>query len=171
MKVDLNGIISVKELRGYLFPEESDVEHAVFLVAESSSTDFVVKGYRVLGRSDFDIQSSYHIQIRSETIGELIKEAHELKLSLIEIHSHVEQEEAEFSWSDWLGFEDFVPHIFWRLPGRPYGALVFADKTIDGLYWDNEAFNHKPISSVIDGAEEYFTTKKSTKPQSYGEFQ
>lgn len=171
MRIDLNGIISVKELRKYLFPEESEVEHAVFLFAETSSSDFVVKDYRILGRNDFDIQSSYHIQIRSETIGELIKKAHDLKLSLIEIHSHVEQDKAKFSWSDWKGFEDFVPHIFWRLPGRPYGALVFGNKSIDGLYWDDDAINHMPIKSVIDVSKEYFTTGKSSKPESYDEFQ
>lgn len=81
----------------------------------------------------------------------------------------MDQVKAKFSWSDWYGFQDFVPHIQWRLPGRPYGALVFTQKTFDGLYWKDDFNNHKIIEKVIDGKKTMKATRLSQNNKSYYE--
>lgn len=73
MKVDLNGIISIEEIKGYLFPDDFDTEHAIFLFASHKSSTFLTMDFRVLNPSDFDIQSAYHIQVKTEIVGQLIK--------------------------------------------------------------------------------------------------
>lgn len=87
--------------------------------------------------------------------------------SLIEIHSHVDQVNAKFSWSDWVGFGEFVPHILWRLPGRPYGALVFTNDSFDGLFWDDDVNNPHVIEKVKDDQVAMNSTGLSQKASSY----
>ncbi len=65
----------------------------------------------------------------------IIKRAFDEQASIIEIHSHPYDLPARFSGSDLVGFEDFVPHVWWRLRGAPYSALVFSQTDFDGLVW------------------------------------
>ena len=53
----------------------------------------------------------------------------------LEVHSHLGKYPAEFSGSDYYGFEEFVPHVRWRLKGQPYAAIVFTKKDADGFVW------------------------------------
>ena len=34
-----------------------------------------------------------------------------------------------------IGFAEFVPHVWWRLQGKPYFAVVVTRKNFDGLAW------------------------------------
>lgn len=55
---------------------------------------------------------------------------------LVEAHSHGSLgDPVAFSDLDLRGFDSWVPHVRWRLGGRPYAALVFGSTTIDGLAW------------------------------------
>jgi hypothetical protein len=55
---------------------------------------------------------------------------------LVEAHSHGGfGDPAVFSRLDLEGLADWVPHVRWRLQGRPYGALVFGQTSMDGLAW------------------------------------
>ena len=169
MNIDLNEKLSLAKLRSNLFPTNSDTEHVVFLFAKVKETTFLTLDFIVLQPSDFDYQSSYHINVKSDVISQLIKSAHDTNTSLIEIHSHIDQPKAKFSYSDWSGFEDFVPHILWRLPKRPYGALVFADNSFDGLYWKNSFNEYRSINKIIDGSDVINSTGLSQKPSRYYE--
>lgn len=169
MTVDLNGKISIEELKDYLFPAHSETEHAVFLFATMKKDSFMAIDFKVLEETDFDVQSDYHIQVKPETIASLIKLAHDTRTSLIEIHSHVDQNKAKFSYSDWSGFEDFVPHVLWRLPDRPYAALVFTKETFDGLYWENDMIEPKSIEKIVDKKTIIHSTGLSSKTSGYYE--
>jgi hypothetical protein len=37
--------------------------------------------------------------------------------------------------TDWMGLDQFVPHVWWRLGHRPYVALVFGETTFDAVVW------------------------------------
>lgn len=71
---------------------------------------------------------------------EVIKWAWETDACLIEAHSHGRWFlPVQFSGFDFDQFEDWVPHVRWRLGGRPYAALVTAGDDVDGLAWFGDA--------------------------------
>jgi hypothetical protein len=56
--------------------------------------------------------------------------------ALIEIHSHgAPPWPAAFSRTDLMGLQAVAPHMLWRLPGRPYTAIVVQDQGADALIW------------------------------------
>jgi len=55
-----------------------------------------------------------------------------------------------FSPSDIAGFREFVPHIHWRLKGKPYGAVVVAPASIDAALWEENALR-LPLALNVDG--------------------
>lgn len=84
---------------------------------------------------DYKSRSAFHLWLSDEMRAHVIKRAHDLDAALVEFHSHPGDEPARFSSSDFSGFSEFVPHVLWRLPDRPYSALVFTNTNFDGLVW------------------------------------
>jgi hypothetical protein len=128
------------DMRQHLLPRRSRDEQAAFLYARSNLTpgtslNFEYVRWEALRRGDFDHQSALHLELRDETKARVIKTAHDLQCSLIEFHSHRGTWPAQFSGSDFSGFEEFVPHVLWRLKGKPYAAVVVTASGIDGLAW------------------------------------
>jgi hypothetical protein len=118
----------------------SDVEQAAFLFAEFSETTqsstFVGRELYLVPPEDFDIQSSFHLAMTDEALARLIKRAWDLKLALVEWHSHPRYDgPASFSPSDRFGLRDMVPYVRWRLRGSPYAAVVISDASLDALGW------------------------------------
>lgn len=83
----------------------------------------------------FLVRSRYGFELMDDTRAMVIKHAHDLRASLIEMHSHAGSWPAAFSGSDLIGFAEFVPHVWWRLQGKPYFAVVVTRKSFDGLAW------------------------------------
>lgn len=83
----------------------------------------------------FIIRSPYHFELTEQMRATVIKKAHDLDASIVELHSHKGSRWAEFSESDLFGFQEFVPHVWWRLKGRPYIAVVVSHTSFDGLVW------------------------------------
>lgn len=79
--------------------------------------------------------SEFHLAVDDAVIARVIKRAHDTKLCIVELHSHPFDDGAEFSPSDLAGLDELVPHVRWRLRGRPYAALVVAPDGFDGLAW------------------------------------
>jgi hypothetical protein len=152
------------EMRQHLLPRRSRDEQAGFVYAkpsklEGASLSFEHVQWEPLGRGDFDHQSAFHLELRDETKARVIKTAHDLQCSLIEFHSHRGPWPAQFSGSDFAGFEEFVPHVLWRLKGRPYAAVVVAASGIDGLAWT--ADNTFPLSALLLGTKQLRPTGRS----------
>lgn len=126
-------------VRQHLLPEKAHVEEAAFIYATYTDTT----GSRRLEYCEwwavpadgFASRSANHLELSDTTRGAVIKRAHDLGVCLIEFHSHVGPWPARFSPSDLSGFEDFVPHVFWRLKGRPYAAVVVARTGFDAFVW------------------------------------
>ncbi len=83
----------------------------------------------------FASRSAYHFELADEVRAAVIKRAHDLGASLVEFHSHTGPWPAAFSASDLIGFREFVPHIWWRLKGRPYLAVVVTHAGFDAFAW------------------------------------
>ena len=79
--------------------------------------------------------TDHHFALTDQTRAGVIKRAHDLEASVVEFHSHKGPWPAEFSLTDQIGLQEFVPHIWWRLKGRPYLAVVVTPNDFDGLAW------------------------------------
>lgn len=129
------------EVKRHLFGSHSNCEEAGFLLANmSQNTKGVILeclSWLPIPPDGYVHRSAYYLEMRSETQAKIIKSAHDARAALIEVHSHPTQERACFSWSDLRGFDEFVSHVLWRLPRRPYAAIVMTQESFDGLYWDD----------------------------------
>jgi hypothetical protein len=123
----------------HLLPRRLIAEEAAFAFArwESEPQDQVLRCLEWLPVSQrgFASRSRFHFELSDRTRGFVIKRAHDLGASLVEFHSHDGDWPAAFSVSDLSGLEEFVPHVWWRLKGRPYAAVVVARSSHDGLVW------------------------------------
>lgn len=141
MTVTLDIPLSVyRALRQHLLPENSRLEQGGFLFARCSidavrGPDFQFIDWMPLQRVDYDSQYQDFLELSDAARARVIKRAHDLGASLVEFHSHRSAYPAAFSPSDLHGFEEFVPHVHWRLKGRPYAAVVVAPSGFDGLAW------------------------------------
>lgn len=110
-------------------------EQVVFSYAAHENGALQVTALEVMTNGDIASQSARHVVLTEEVRPRVIKMAWDRNQCLIEAHSHGPRGRAEFSPSDLLGFEEWVPHVRWRLRGRPYVALVVAGNKWDGLVW------------------------------------
>lgn len=125
-------------LRRHLFKRGSKEEEVAFLYLATSLDDadvFDVTAHDLVASDGFEHRSAYHFELSETTQAKVIKRAHDLKACIAEIHCHWFQNRARFSPSDVAGLKEFVPHVRWRLKGRPYFALVFSARSFDGLAW------------------------------------
>jgi hypothetical protein len=140
-------------IRQHLRPKRGNAEEAVFVFAAIEETPLsvdlrLIESYPVPSEG-FDHQSEFYLQLTDEEKAKLIKRAHDLGASLIEIHSHPMQLQAEFSPSDLLGFKEFVPHVRWRLKRRPYAAIVVAQRSFDAMAWIEDGTDPGPLAAIF----------------------
>ena len=119
----------------------SDIEEVAFLAARRAVDSETIEAFDVLtlGSDDFAIQTDYHVRLTDEGRTRVIRWAHDQSAAHVEAHAHRSSSPAQFSPSDMWGLDDWVPHVRWRLPGRPYAALVFGDDSFDALAWMGES--------------------------------
>ena len=160
-----------QDMRWHLLPQWSPEEQAAFVYARANlvlgtSLNFEYVKWEPLARRDFEHQSALHLELSDEAQARVIKTAHDLQCSLIEFHSHRGPWPAQFSGSDFAGFEEFVPHVLWRLKSRPYAAVVVTASDIDGLAWT--ADTTFPVSVLRLGNNEIRPTGRSFNALSEG---
>ena len=125
-------------VRSSLLPEGDEREHAAFLFARPESPGrLVVVDVEPLRADAFDAQTWGYLALRDGALQEMIVRAPRARLALVEAHSHpfAVGPEVVFSPYDCDGLSTTAPQICWRLPGRPYGALVVGQDAYDALYW------------------------------------
>ena len=147
-----------KALWRHLIPRGAHpCEEVAFLFAYTERTGeaivFKLAEWFPVGADGFLLQSGYHLELTDEVRARAIKRAHDLGASLIEAHSHIFHGVTRFSSSDRSGFEEFVPHVWWRLRGRPYMALVVSPSGFDALAWIEDPKKPEYVDGiVVDGA-------------------
>ena len=148
--------VAFQSLMAHLLPRNVRQEQAAFVFAHTERTVrkicFEVTETRLLGPDDFTSQEDDYLAMTDSTRAGLIKQAHDMAASLIEMHSHLGPWPAAFSLADIEGLKETVPHMWWRLDRRPYMALVFARSGFDALVWtDNLTVPQALDGLVVDG--------------------
>ena len=134
-------VVSVPEpiygsVRRHLLPRWHRVEEAAFLYVAPAEDAFEYLEWLPVPASGFRSRSAYHLELEEGMQARVIKRAHDLGASIVEMHSHVGRDQARFSASDLAGFRDSVPHVLWRLKRRPYLAVVMTRTGFDGFVWN-----------------------------------
>jgi len=141
-----------REEAAFLFVSTSrSSERVVFDVLESVN----------LRASDFAQQEGDYLELADDSRARLIKRAHDLGASLVEIHSHPGSSTAGFSYADRLGLSETVPHMWWRLPRRPYLALVVTTGGFDALVWLDDPRVPRQLDGLLAGSRLLRPTNKS----------
>ena len=135
----------------HLLPPGDEREQAAFLFVQEAKTDdqidFEVLDTHLVDRAEFAAQHSDYLELSDKARIRLIKKAHALSASIVELHSHPGPWPAAFSLSDRAGLRETVPHMWWRLKGRPYLAIVVAPTGFDALVW----LDNPRIPRALDG--------------------
>ena len=155
------GMALYRPLDSHLLRQNGPQEQAAFLFCrcEASVTEalFTCFDAMLIQHEQYAIHSAFHLELDDAARAQVIKMAHDQHCSLVEIHSHTGGP-ACFSASDFIGLSEFVPHVWWRLRHRPYGALVVTSQGIDGLAWLESPEQPERVNAVDTGRRILHTT-------------
>ena len=124
-------------------------EQVAFLLAEVDDRRFRAVSLELIVPPDFESRSDYHLSLAEGVGGRLIRIAFQRGLSLVEIHSHGPRGRPKFSPSDRHGFDEWLPHVWWRLKGRPYAAIVKGGDAWDALAWFESPTTPEPVTALL----------------------
>lgn len=158
---DLSFDLSDYELLRQHLRGESSVEQVAFMFCARTSRAEVLRvtSVQLIAPADFEIQTDFHVALADSIRPAVIKRAWDTDTMLAEAHSHVDGDPASFSRSDLAGFREWVPHMLWRLGGRPYLALVFARETFDALVWTESVESPSSLGRIhVDEDGDYTPT-------------
>lgn len=124
-----------EQIRSHLFTGNTEQVAFAFADWDDALKTLRARSIEVIPVGGFAFQSDYHIELDHDEHARVIKAAFAQQACLIEFHSHRSDYPARFSLSDLAGFEEFVPHVRWRLANRPYAAIVWHETSFDGLLW------------------------------------
>jgi hypothetical protein len=113
-------------------------EQLAFLGARASGNSLEVLETLLVGSELLDPTERWHVALSDSGRVAVLAWASQGGFTLIEVHTHGRWFPACFSQTDLRGLADWVPHVMWRLGGRPYAALVVAGDTLDALVWDSK---------------------------------
>jgi hypothetical protein len=139
-------------------PEQAGFFLAAYVV---ETRTFVLRDWRAIPASGFEIRNDYHLTLRDEVGGEAIKWAWDAGACLVEAHSHGPAGAAGFSPSDVWGLDQWVPQVRWRLRRRPYAALVTAGGSFDALAWIDESETPEQITHLAVDGQVYLPTRRT----------
>jgi hypothetical protein len=146
------------EIWEHLLPIGATRESAAFIFAElqegNRSLTLKTQDHFLVGLDGFKAQYNDYIELSDETRISIIKKAHQTNTALIELHSHPfnSARSAAFSLADMSGFEETVPHMWWRLPRRPYAAIVVSPCGFDSLVWLKAPHSPECLTALcVDG--------------------
>lgn len=144
-----------RRLHTHLLPADTEAEQAAFLFAKTAYKRagfcFNVIDHGLIPPDGIEYNSVGYLELTDQTRAQIIKKAHDLEASLVELHSHRLPFPAAFSPTDIDGLREFVPHVWWRLHGRPYLALVIAPTTFDALVWVANERDAQGLDRLIVG--------------------
>lgn len=140
-----------EDLMSHLLPADSSREEAAFMFVttnrQKAQTSFDLIETRKMLPEDFESQMDNYFELKDVARAGLIKRAHDLDASLVELHSHPSPYPAAFSLADNTGLKETVPHMWWRLSKRPYLAIVVAPRGFDALVW----IDNPNVPQALDG--------------------
>ena len=156
-----------EEIEAHLLQKKADSESAGFMFVVPANpggvTNFYVHvDWCPVPSDGFVENSSFHLELTDEFRASVIKRAHDLGASIVEFHSHLGPQPARFSPFDRRGLREFVPHVWWRLRGRPYFAVVFTHTGFDGLAWVKGPEEPQHLDAIVADDGVFEPTKLSS---------
>lgn len=144
-----------RDIRNYLIPKSAHTERVAFIFMTVSrfedSIQLRYKRWYPVKSDEYEYRSLWFVELRDEMRPKMIKMAFDLDASIAELHSHPYPSPARFSPSDLAGLDEFVPHVMWRLKGKPYVAIVFSHSDFDALIWIDDPRNPRQLTEMIVG--------------------
>lgn len=148
-----------QDFRKYLISKKAKSEGVAFIFATIARTSDIIqfqfKNWYPVQPDEYEYQSLGYVELKDEMRPKIIKIAFDLDASIVELHTHPYPEPARFSPSDLRGFDDFVPHVRWRLNGKPYAAIVFSNFDFDGLVWIDNPRKPQQLTEIIVGDQHF----------------
>lgn len=124
-------------LRSHLF--KGQVEQGCFLFAQTHFDGGLIhlraKEIHCVHADKWDAQSEFNLELNEKEKVKVMLKAKKYNCDLIECHSHCLCDVARLSSSDTQGLAEFVKYVWWKLPGKIYGALVWAESDVTGQVW------------------------------------
>lgn len=153
---------------------KSEIEGAAFAyvkaVKKGNEVIFELMEWDPIYEDGFESRSEFHLNLAIETQAYVIKRAHDLQASMVEFHSHSGIRPVKFSPSDFAGFKEFIPHVWWRLKGKPYIAVVFNKSGFDGLVWLKDPDTPQQLNGIIVDEKHLEPTKRTLQEGTDYEF-
>lgn len=143
------------DICNHLIPKKVKSERVAFIFTTVSKTNKSIqlkfKSWYPVQSDEYEYQSLGYVELKDEMRSKIIKMAFDLDAAIVELHSHPYPETAKFSYSDLRGFDDFVTHVWWRLKGKPYAAIVFSNFDFDALIWIENPKIPQQLTEIIAG--------------------
>ncbi len=138
-------------LHQHLF--QNEVEQGAFLFAKAGCdagrlhldvTDF----YLVPARG-WEVQMEVYLQMKDSERAKIMKLARDKNLCAIDCHSHPHAgDDVWFSPSDVAGIREFARYAKWKLDGKPFGAMVWGEQSVDAVLWQGEFADAERVALV-----------------------
>jgi hypothetical protein len=148
------------ELRTYLFGAPERVaflfHHPVPGPGDAApGAEAHVSEVRLLDPNDYLHRDRHSVELAEHVRPALIRTAHQHGYAVAEAHAHGwPGPSTQFSPTDLDGLEQLGPHMTWRLPGRPYTALVLGPDSFDALQWHPDGRVTTIEALAVDGQRE-----------------
>ncbi|MCH7584534.1 MAG: hypothetical protein IH941_05175 [Acidobacteria bacterium] len=128
-------------------------ERVGFFLADWSPVEssFAVRSWWPIDDTAAADRDQLHVSLSDETRSAVIQWAWVEDACLIEAHSHGSWAPAAFSHFDLGNLDEWVSHLWWRLGGRPYAAIVTSTLDFDGLAWIDGPGNAEQVEGIAAG--------------------
>ncbi|MDD5464914.1 MAG: hypothetical protein PHP73_01005 [Candidatus Omnitrophica bacterium] len=137
-------------VRSHLFKGKKEQGCFLFVnsIMDAQLIELKVKDVHKVEAGGWSYQSGCHLELEEKEKVKVMLKAREYGCDLIECHSHRFGGLATFSPSDIHGLSEFVRYIWWKLPGKIYGAVVFTKSDVRGQIWLPKQENSVFISEI-----------------------
>ena len=128
-------------LRRHLF--QNDLEQGAFLFARpersNAKLNLIAEDLYVVPPRGWEVQMDVYLEMKDSERGRIMKLARDKGLSAIDCHSHPgADDDVWFSPSDIKGISEFAEYAKWKLDGKPFAAMVWGERSVDGVVWDGD---------------------------------
>ncbi|MFH1622618.1 MAG: hypothetical protein ABIA97_05830 [Candidatus Omnitrophota bacterium] len=126
-----------RRIRAHLFKGHKEQGCFLFTHINFNHTiiNLCVKEVRLIEADKWDKQTDFHLELKDKEKVKVMLKARKNNYDLLECHSHRSLGVAKFSPSDRFGLNEFVRYVWWKLPGRIYGAVVWTENDVTGQVW------------------------------------
>ncbi|MDG4787695.1 hypothetical protein O7626_17410 [Micromonospora sp. WMMD1102] len=144
------------ELHPYLFDVPERIAFLFLRLSPGGTApggDAHVGEVRLLEPGDYLHRDQHYVELAEHVRPAVIRTAHQHRYAVVEAHAHDwPGPSTRFSPTDLDGLQQLGPHMTWRLPGRPYTALVFGRESFDALQWHPDG-SVTSIDALVIGGE------------------